>query len=93
MSIKSTQYVSRDQAIKRIIFIDTLATGKRYRTLGSETFDAEYDLKKFVDVYVPQSYTEDTLEEWTDKMLEDKLDQPFFRSSMFDNYWIGESNG
>jgi hypothetical protein len=90
MGIRSTQYVSREQAIERIVLIDSLATEKRYRTLESETFDTDHDLNEFVDEYVPQSYTADMLEEWTNTMLTDKLDKPFFRTTMFDNYLIGE---
>jgi hypothetical protein len=31
---------------------------------------------------------EGELSKWTDKMLEDKMDEPFYRFSMFDNYLI-----
>jgi len=32
----------------------------------------------------------DNIEKWTDTMLGDKLDEPFFRFSMFENYLVGE---
>ena len=89
MSIKSTKYVTRAWAMDRIKCIDRLASNKRYRDLEHETreSDASDGLYDFVESYEPMIDVEN-LEQWTDEMLGAKLDQPFFRESIFDNYIV-----
>lgn len=53
----------------------------------------EYDhncLLSFIKEYSYRGYSREHLEKWTDNMLSDKVDEPFFRHSIFDNYWVGE---
>ena len=87
MSIKSTKEVTREFAITRIKQIDSLCCGSKYRGLESVTRETEENLQKFVDGYVPVKAPMH-LNDWTNTMLGDKLDEPFFRESPFDNYLV-----
>lgn len=87
MGIQSTQYVSRETAISRIVDIDYLILKKRYRSLEDCTSESDYNIQEYVDNYTINN-TEVDLLEWTDTMLEDKMDEPYYRFSMFDNYCV-----
>lgn len=93
MGIKSTSYVTRESAISRILEVDGLLCQKHYRALEATTSEHNYDLEAFVDSTEPLNVTHGCLSRWTDTMLEDKLDEPFYRWSMFDNYYIREDAG
>lgn len=86
MSIQSTRTISREAAINRIFRIQVLALGTDYRELEYVTDDSDYDLKRFIDNYAYINLTH--IDKWTNKMLEDIMDKPFFRYSMFHNYSI-----
>lgn len=88
MGIQSTREVSRQHAIERIVMISDLILTKKYRLLEKETNEPDYSLQKFVDGYTQETLTEDVLAEWTDTMIERKIDEPFFRWSLFDNYHV-----
>ncbi len=92
MGIKSTQYITRDSCIRRIKKIDYLIFHRKYRDIEQTTSEYDYNLQDWVNETRPLLLQEQEgdLEDWTDEMLEDKMDEPFYRFSMFDNYLISE---
>lgn len=92
MGIKSTQYVTRQDAITRILEIDALLSQKRYRDLDNATGEHDYSVENFVNETAPLGITLGEIENWSDTMIEDELDEPFYRWSMFDNYYIREDD-
>jgi isopentenyldiphosphate isomerase len=88
MGIRSTSDISRCTAVSRIIEIDKIIADKNYRELESLTSEYDIDLVSFVNNATPLNTNEDELSKWTDTMLEDMMDKPFYRFSMFDNYLI-----
>ena len=90
MGIKSTRYVSRDLAIGRIKEIDYLLFHKRYLDIESITSEHDYKADKFIHTRAAllDSGEELDITQWTDDMLTDKLDEPFYRYSMFESYLI-----
>ena len=88
MSIQSTVYITREHAIDRITDMARLFISKDYRQIQAKSFDPDFDIKEFV--YCWDLRDVDSLKNWTDEMLGDYMDLPFFRHSMFDNYLIRE---
>jgi hypothetical protein len=94
MSIKSTQTISRETAIARIKEIHALAVEGYYLLLEEKTFENEHNVEDFVHSFLddgaecPQIIDIENLHKWTNSMLEDQMDEPFYRFSMFDNYTI-----
>lgn len=88
MGIRSTQYISRENAIERIKTVASLILDQNYVALEVISFDPEENIRSVVDSGI--DFDIDNIEKWTDTMLADKLDEPFFRFSMFDNYLVGE---
>lgn len=86
MSIQSTKDVTRNWATERIRLIYDLASRKEYRDLEMVSFETDCDLQSFVDSFIPFDIS--IIEKWTNKMIERKLDEPFFRESIFDNYFV-----
>lgn len=86
MGIQSTQNISRHKAIARIIRIYMAIESKDYRELEVMSFEPDYDIQEFVDGGIKIDIS--NIEKWTDTMIADKMDEPFFRYSMFDNYLI-----
>jgi hypothetical protein len=94
MSIKSTQDITRQNAINRIIEISSLAKDRNFYKLekitnesgghGFSNFIHEHNwYNSFYD------YSDmDTLNKFTNATLEDIMDSPFYRFSMFENYII-----
>jgi hypothetical protein len=85
MGIRSTKRISRAEAIERIKGINRLAETKDYRQIERSSHEDhdEEDIVKFVD-----SYKHLCIDKWTNRMLGDKMDEPFFRYSMFENYLV-----
>lgn len=86
MSIQSTQYITREQAIDRIKKIQGFKDAWNFRAIERVTFEPELDVIDFISekcLYLAH------IENWTDGMLGDQMDCPFYRRSMFDNYLIG----
>jgi len=85
MGIQSTVHITRKEAIARINKIYNLAYENDYWMIEQITFEPNHDIRQFVDecnglpLYVHQ---------WTTQMLEDTVDRPFFRWSMFNNYIV-----
>lgn len=86
MGIQSTQYLTREEAIDRITEIANLIKTKNYRLLDQKTFETNFNLQEFVDNWEPIDLT--NINNWTDRMLEDYIDKPFFRHSLFENYVV-----
>ena len=83
MGFKSTLFVSRDQAIDRIRFIQKLVEQSDFANLEHATYEEEEDLKSFV-----QYATMEDVSKWSNTMLEELLDKPFFRNAKFYNYIV-----
>jgi len=91
MSIKSTSYITREHAISRIKEIAVLFMEHNYREIDAQSFEGEsygIVLREHVCNWTPIML--DGIENWTDEMLADYMDTPFFRHSMFENYLIKE---
>lgn len=88
MGIKSTRDITRATAIDRIYEITSIILRKDYRELEAKTHDPDYDLKEFIDSGIQYPYV---IDKYTNRMLEDIMDCPFYRFSMFDNYCIKEA--
>ena len=89
MGIQSTRDITRQEAIDRILKIDSLLEEKDYRGMARHTLENDHCLQEFVDECGGYGHFDGYLDKWTDRMIEDKMDQPFFRHSMFDNYLVG----
>lgn len=87
MGIQSTQYVTRENAIERIQYIHSLVENKEYKVLSENSHESDYiHVQEFIDEEVLDDISH--IHKWTDEMLADFLDKPFYRYSMFDNYLI-----
>ena len=89
MSIKSTVDISRECAIERILYVSYLVIHKKYKDIESNCFESDGSLSDFVmserdnsDKYIIE------INSYTNQMIEDIIDEPFFRLSMFDNYLL-----
>jgi hypothetical protein len=90
MGIQSTQYITREKAINRITMIHRLIKEEEYSLLRKETWDTNHSVKEFINSN--QDFSITNIEKWADEMLEEVMDKPFFRLSMFDNYLIREED-
>lgn len=52
MGIRSTQFLTREEAINRIIEIDDLCKNKKYFDLGDISFEPNENINFFVDNYI-----------------------------------------
>lgn len=89
MSIKSTKHIARQVAIDRIKLIQQLVIDKDYQELEQKVFEPDYTVQQFIDKHELTDIFD--IDKWTNKMLEDLMDEPFYRESMFDNYLIEDS--
>ena len=92
MGIQSTRPISRDEAISRITEIYELIQNEDYKSLESMSHGEDKDLNAFVQEN-RNSINIGNIENFTDTMLEDIMDKPYFRTSIFDNYIIEEEEG
>jgi len=81
-------YVSRGQAIDRILKIDRLLADKEYQKIEDAGFEHDCSISDFVNDNEALNVSKDDLDKWTNTMLTDKMDDAFYRYSMFDNYLI-----
>lgn len=86
MSIQTTQTITQEIAVSRINRIKSLVIEQDYKGIENTTFESDYSISKFVGKGVVLT----DLSKCTNSMLEEQMDQPFYRFSMFDNYQIGE---
>ena len=87
MSIQSTCDITRNDAIERIELIHNWFNREypEYRNIVNESFETD-DPSYYTEEY--KSIDIRGIEGWTNRMLEDLLDRPYFRLSKFDNYCI-----
>ena len=97
MGIQSTMHISRKKAIDRIIFISNLVYNKKYRDLEDSILEdlplneCILDVKTtLIDFNLSSvnNLTEDTLNDYSNSMLQGILDRRCFRHSYFDNYIV-----
>jgi len=86
MSIQTTQTMTEEVAIERITRIVCLALQKNYKAITIESFDPNYKIEDCIKEIIELDIS--CIQNWTTEMLEDVIDRPFFRLSMFDNYCI-----
>lgn len=84
MSIKTTQYITRQDAIDRIIKITLLVKDRNFYELEKITNENDTTFSEFIQDH------DDTLNKFRNATLCDIMDSPFYRFSMFDNYEIKE---
>lgn len=87
MGIRTTREISRKTAINRVSFIVKIVEGKDFRAIERHSHEADHDISLFVHNFVRPGFFE-VIEKWTNEMLEEVIDQPFYRFSMFDNYTV-----
>lgn len=90
MSILTTYTVDRKAAIKRIKKVDCLMRARNYRKLESITFEPNYDIFNYINHYNQSEKRVDNVNFWTNEMIENKIDEPFMRFSMFENYTVAD---
>ena len=92
MGIRSTRTVSREYAINRIKTIDRLLRSHECSELNRRCFEPEENVVVAVRGYIADVNEGIVdlmhLDKWTDEMLGDFLDRPWFRQSMFDNHLV-----
>lgn len=89
MGIQSTKYISREFAINRIKEVLLLTKESNYKRLENISNEENVSsLEAFVNNNNKDSINIDSLENYTDNMLEELLNKPFFRETVFDNYSI-----
>lgn len=91
MSIQSTQTITREDAISRIKEVSTLFRQRKFFTLSKQTEDITpeffyFENQKSIDTFYTM-FDVSTVE-YSNKFLEETMDLPFYRYSMFDNYHI-----
>jgi hypothetical protein len=86
MSIKTTRYITREQAIARIKYILYLNNVNARELILKNSYECDLTLeniKEYIE-YFPSKY----VKELSNKALEELMDTPFIRYSMFENYII-----
>jgi hypothetical protein len=86
MSIQSTQQITREEVIERLISINILALQKEYKAIEEASFEPDLQVENYIDDLAALDITHSY--KWTNKMLEAKMDEPYFKHSIFDNYQI-----
>jgi len=93
MSIQTTEYITREDAIARIAKVIRLIDKKDFLGVKECSYESGENLREFVEDF-PYLFDPAELTGWTNEMLEEYMDMPFIRCSMFANYLIKEaSNG
>ena len=89
MSIQTTRWITRENAMNRISFIYKLVQDENYGALVDSSHEDGIDFfsHKFEELDISN------MERWPDSMLEDVMDKMFYRYSLFDNYFIGTDYG
>jgi hypothetical protein len=90
MGAESTSYISRENAIERIVTIAELIVNKKYQNLELNSSEEENDIVEAVAIRIEnaQEYLNQNLQRYTDKMIEDIIDSSYYRHSMYNNYFI-----
>ena len=77
-----SQYTIFDNLLELISLMD-------YSGLDDTVFEPDYSVGDFINTNLPLR----GVGSWTNNMLTDKMDEPFYRLSMFDNYLIKGEDG
>lgn len=86
MSIQTTIHIPRAQALARITEVSNYLDEKNYRAIGENAFET-YRLDDFFEM---ESFGDENLDNWTNEMLENVMDRPYYRYSLFENYYVIE---
>ncbi len=86
MSIQSTVSVSREWAMYRIRFVSMLVALKDWSGIEQNSFEPDSEPADYFSEVGNISL--ENLDNWTNSMLEQVMDQPYFRQSVFDNYSV-----
>ena len=86
MGIQSTRTITRQAALARIHKVDELSFQRDFKGLY-EIISEDESVEWFIKDWEPPTYPYDN---YTNDMLEDIMDFPFYRYSMFENYTIVE---
>lgn len=86
MSIQSTQNITRERAIERIREVSECCNNHNYTHLSGISFETDADIINFINNGPWYDLTH--IDKFTDHMIEDILDDPFYRFSLFENYTI-----
>ena len=93
MSIQSTQSISREDAIDRLKEVYSLIFRRNYIGLESIITEDSHEMD-YIENFFSENYKDEwdiqDIDLWTNSMIQRKLNQPFFRRSMFENYCIAE---
>lgn len=91
MGYQSTESITRDSAISRIQKIAKIINQKDYLALEENSNEENPDVDTFISI-LPRNhlnrYLQEDLNKWTNKMLQEAYDQPYFRMSHFYNYTV-----
>ena len=90
MGIRSTVEVTRPEALERIDCVLQYVWDMDYRALEKDSFE-EDGIKEFMEEVCDSGLNGADRTKWTNSMLEDLLDRPFFRWSMFQNYTVSDT--
>lgn len=93
MGVRSTKNITFDAAISRITHVAGIILSKNYRELEEVGFEeiVPADIINDEDEQALAKRIQNAdLTTWTDQMVEEVIDRPFYRASMFDNYLIKE---
>ncbi len=91
MGIKSTYRIKREDAIDRIERVVEIIKESDFKELELRSNEDDCDISDFILTFHDGRENLDrfnSLDKWTNKMIEDQIDMPFFRRSMFENYFI-----
>ena len=86
MSIQTTSYITRESAIERIREMSDLIAAGNYIGIEETSFETEAILQDCIEGWTP--FDPSNLECWTNSMLADCMDRPFFRHTLFENYLV-----
>lgn len=87
MSVQSTICILREQAIERIFEINELLKSKNYKAI-EDTVSEYNSVKWFVDNIEPIQEDLESLSFWTNDMIQEKINECFYRRSQYENYAI-----
>lgn len=85
MGIQSTAEIARNQVIQRIYEIQSIVQARGYERLKEVCFEPDYDVESFIST-TNLFYSD--VHNWSNSKLKKKIDEPFYRFSMFENYQV-----
>lgn len=87
MSVQSTICILREDAIERILKINELLKMRNYKAIDETTTETD-SVQWFVNNIKPLDDDIESLNYWTNDMIQDKINDPFYRKSEYENYAI-----